>query len=83
MMLQLNDSSECDQIIRQKSQLCMIKNYKTGGLNSFNQILLECSLENLCEALASAITCEHKLVITQFGNILQDQWTFIDANDIE
>ena len=34
---------KCDTVINQKRQLCMIENYTTGGVNSFSQILLECS----------------------------------------
>ena len=58
----------------------MIKNYKTGGVSSFSQILLEGSFESLCEALASAIACQHKVVISQFGNIMEDQWKFVNAH---
>ena len=61
----------------------MIKNYKTGGVNSFSQILLECSFENLCEALVSAIKCCHKVIIGQFGKIMEDQWKFINAHGID
>ena len=40
----------------------MIKNYTTGGVNSFSQILLECSFENLCETLEDAIVSDNKQV---------------------
>ena len=33
----------------------MIKNYRTGGVNSFSQILLEDSFECLCELIEKAI----------------------------
>ena len=58
----------------------MIKNYTTGGVNSFSQILLECSFENLCETLEDAIVSDNKQVFEQFGLVIGDQWKFIKAH---
>ena len=73
------DLNETDLIKRQKSQLKMIKSYKTGGVNSFIAILLEGKFENLCESLASAISTGHKSMISQIDQIFKDQWTLINS----
>ena len=58
----------------------MIKNYTTGGVNSFSTIVLECSFEYLCETLENAIVDNDKQVLEQFGLVIGDQWKFIRAH---
>ena len=61
----------------------MIKNYRTGGVNSLSQILLECSFESLCEILDSAIVSHEKYICKQFAMIIEDQWKFVNAHGQE
>ena len=61
----------------------MIKNYRTGGVNSLSQILLECSFNSLCEILDSAIVSHEKQICKQFAMIIEDQWKFVNAHGQE
>ena len=58
----------------------MIKNYRTGGVNSFSQILLEDSFECLCELIEKAIVSNEQHVCRQFALIIEDQWKFVNAH---
>ena len=58
----------------------MIKSYRTGGVNSFSQILLEDSFEGLCELIDKAIANNEQQVCRQFALIIEDQWKFVNAH---